>query len=97
MRSSLIRTCLLIISVAVVGKTSRAIATNPDVDFGSFVAEQLSGHSEQLFGFRLPFARVDPSVDRKRKFLRLNVRVWRNQYEAMFAKERVREVRDRLK
>ena len=54
MRPRLIRTGLFIVSVAVVGMTSRAIATNPHVDFGSFVAEQLSAHSEQLFGFKHP-------------------------------------------
>jgi len=54
MRPRLIRTGLFIISVAVVGMTSRAIATNPHVDFGSWVAEQLSAHSEQLFGFKHP-------------------------------------------
>jgi len=34
--------------------TSRAIASNPHADFGSFVADLLSANSEQLFGFRHP-------------------------------------------
>ena len=54
MRPSLIRTCVLVTGLAVVGMTSRTIANNPHADFGTFVANQLSEHSEQLFGFRRP-------------------------------------------
>jgi secreted PhoX family phosphatase len=49
---SLIRSSLLILFVAAVVMTTRPAAQNPRTDFGSFVQEQLSAHSEQLFGFR---------------------------------------------
>jgi hypothetical protein len=39
---------------AVVGMTSRMIANHPHRDFGTFVADQLSEHSEQLFGIVHP-------------------------------------------
>lgn len=51
---SLIRSSVLIACVAVIGMTSRALATNPHRDFGAFVAEQLGERAEQLFGFRRP-------------------------------------------
>jgi secreted PhoX family phosphatase len=54
MRPSLLITCVLVAGLAVVGTTSRMIASNPNGDFGTFVAEQLSAHSEQLFGFTHP-------------------------------------------
>ena len=50
----LIRSCVLIACVVGIGLTTRVIASNPTVDFGAFVAEQLSAHSEQLFGFKQP-------------------------------------------
>jgi hypothetical protein len=34
--------------------TARTFADNPHVDFGAWVQDQLSDHSEQLFGFRHP-------------------------------------------
>ncbi len=54
MRPSLIGSCVLITGFAFVGMTSRTIANHPHTDFGTFVAEQLAEHSEQLFGFRRP-------------------------------------------
>ena len=54
MRRYLIRSCVVITGVAIVGMTSRTIARDKRVDFGAFVAEQLSEHSEELFGFRHP-------------------------------------------
>jgi len=54
MRVSLITTCVLATGVAVVGMTSRMMATHPHRDFGTFVADQLSAHSESLFGFKHP-------------------------------------------
>jgi len=50
----LIGSCVLITGFAFVGMTSRTIANHPHTDFGTFVAEQLAEHSEQLFGFRRP-------------------------------------------
>src|SRR5258707_5994049 len=57
MPRSLIRSSVLITGLVAIGMTSRAIAENPQVDFGAFVAEQLSAHSEQLFGFRHPLTK----------------------------------------
>jgi secreted PhoX family phosphatase len=54
MLRSLIRSSVLITGFAFVWMTSRAIADNPQVDFGAFVAQQLSDHAEQLFGFSHP-------------------------------------------
>ena len=54
MSRSLIRASVLITCLAIVGMTSRAVANNPHTDFGTFIAEQLSAHAEQLFGFRNP-------------------------------------------
>jgi hypothetical protein len=54
MRPSLLVTCVLVTGVAVVGTTSRMIASHPHRDFGSFVEDVLSDHSEQLFGIRHP-------------------------------------------
>jgi secreted PhoX family phosphatase len=54
MRPALIGTTVFLAGLAVVGMTSRTTADNPRVDFGTFVAQQLSEHSEQLFGFRRP-------------------------------------------
>src|SRR5215467_7415236 len=50
MRLSLLVSGVLVTGLAVAGLTSRMIADNPHRDFGSFVADQLSDHSEQLFG-----------------------------------------------
>lgn len=57
MRRFLIPSCVLLTCVVVIGMTSRALAIRPRLDFGAFVANQLSGRSEQLFGFRNPLAR----------------------------------------
>jgi secreted PhoX family phosphatase len=54
MSRSVIRSSIAISCLAVVGLTSRAIADNPQVDFGTFIAQQLSDHAEQLFGFSHP-------------------------------------------
>jgi hypothetical protein len=54
MRLPLITTCVLATGVAIVGLTSRMKADPPHRDFGSFIANQLSEHSEQLFGIKHP-------------------------------------------
>ena len=54
MRLSFIASSVLVTGIAVVGMASRTIASNPRLDFGTFVADQLSAHSESLFGFRHP-------------------------------------------
>src|SRR5882672_9379524 len=54
MRLSLIATCVIATGAAVVGLTSRMKADHPHRDFGSFIADQLSDHSEQLFGIKRP-------------------------------------------
>ena len=54
MRLSLMTTCVLATGVAIVGLTSRMKADPPHRDFGSFIANQLSEHSEQLFGIKHP-------------------------------------------
>src|SRR4051794_31695182 len=54
MRPSLIVPCILVTGLAVVGTTSRMIANHPHRDFGTFVADQLRDHSEQLFGIEHP-------------------------------------------
>jgi secreted PhoX family phosphatase len=50
MRPSLLLSGALVTGLAVVGLTSRMTASHPHRDFGSFVADLLSDHSEQLFG-----------------------------------------------
>jgi Alkaline phosphatase PhoX len=50
----LIRSGVLIACFTVVAMTSRLMASNPTTDFGAFVADQLSAHAEQLFGFIHP-------------------------------------------
>src|SRR5215467_8628988 len=54
MRPSLLVSGVLVTGLAVAGLTSRMIADHPPRDFGSFVADQLSDHSEQLFGIGHP-------------------------------------------
>jgi len=54
MRPSLLVSGVLVTGLAVVGLTSRMIADHPHRDFGSFVADLLSDHSEQLFGIDHP-------------------------------------------
>src|SRR5499427_640874 len=54
MRLSLLVSGVLVTGLAVAGLTSRMIADHPHRDFGQFVADQLSDHSEQLFGIRHP-------------------------------------------
>ena len=54
MHRSLVRWSMLLTGLAIVATTSRALAQNPNVDFGTFVQGQLSAHAEQLFGFRRP-------------------------------------------
>jgi secreted PhoX family phosphatase len=54
MRRSLIGLWMIILVAAVVVMTSRVVADDPPRDFGSFVADLLHSHSEQLFGFRDP-------------------------------------------
>src|SRR5215467_15966058 len=54
MRPSLLVSGVLVTGLAVVGMTSRMIANHPHGDFGPFVADLLSEHSEQLFGIGHP-------------------------------------------
>jgi hypothetical protein len=54
MRPSLVISGVLVTGLAVVGLTTRMRAGNPHKDFGSFVQDQLSDHSEQLFGIGHP-------------------------------------------
>jgi hypothetical protein len=54
MRPSLLVTSVLVVAAAVVAMTSRTNATHPHRDFGTFIADQLSEHSEQLFGIGQP-------------------------------------------
>jgi secreted PhoX family phosphatase len=54
MRRYLTCSCVLLTALLVTALTARVLASNPNLDFGAFVAEQLSAHSEQLFGFRHP-------------------------------------------
>ena len=56
MRPPLIVTGVVVTGLALVGLTSRTIATHPhsDGDFGSFVADVLADRSEQLFGIGRP-------------------------------------------
>jgi secreted PhoX family phosphatase len=60
MRPSLIGTCVLVTGIAIVAMTSRTTASNPHKDFGTFVADQLSAHAEQLFGFTHPLEKSAP-------------------------------------
>jgi len=46
--------------VLAVVMTTRPAAQNPGIDFGTFVQNQLSAHSEQLFGFRHPLSESAP-------------------------------------
>src|SRR5262245_19279023 len=54
MRPSLLLSGALVTGLALVGLTSRMTASHPHGDFGSFVADVLSDHSEQLFGIGHP-------------------------------------------
>ncbi len=54
MRVSLPVSGVLVIGLAVVGTTTGMMAGHPHVDFGTFVADQLSDHAEQLFGIDHP-------------------------------------------
>jgi len=49
-----IRSCVLIVCFTVVAMTSRLNASDPNADFGAYIAQQLSVHAEQLFGFTHP-------------------------------------------
>jgi secreted PhoX family phosphatase len=49
-----IRSCVLIVCFTVVAMTSRLNASDPNADFGAYIAQQLSAHAEQLFGFTHP-------------------------------------------
>jgi len=46
----------LLTGLAVAATVPHVAATNPHVDFGTFIEKQLSAHAEQLFGFRRPLA-----------------------------------------
>jgi hypothetical protein len=35
---------------------TRVLASNPNLDFGAYITDQLSAHSPQLFGFRHPLS-----------------------------------------
>jgi len=52
-----VRSSVLMVFVVAVVMTTRPAAQNPNSDFGSFVQDQLSAHSEQLFGFRHPLSK----------------------------------------
>ena len=54
MRRYLTYSCVLLTAVFVTALSTRVLAENPTLDFGAFVAEQLSAHSEELFGFTHP-------------------------------------------
>jgi secreted PhoX family phosphatase len=54
MRPSLLISCVFVTGLAVVGMTTRMMAGHPHADFGTFIADQLSDHSEQLFGIEQP-------------------------------------------
>ena len=54
MRRYLTGSCVLLTASLATAVTARVFAENPNLDFGLFVAEQLSAHSEQLFGFTRP-------------------------------------------
>src|SRR5262245_69421 len=54
---SWMRSGVLILLVAAGLMTARAGAKNPNIDFGSFVQQQLRDHSEELFGFRHPLSK----------------------------------------
>src|SRR4029077_8458984 len=54
MRPSILVSCVLVTGLAVVGMTTRMMAGHPHGDFGTFIADQLSDHSEQLFGIEQP-------------------------------------------
>ena len=54
MRRYLTYSCVLLTVSLVTALTARVLASNPNLDFGAFVAEQMSAHSEELFGFRHP-------------------------------------------
>jgi len=54
MRPSLLVSCVLVTGLAVVGMATRMMAGHPHSDFGTFIADQLSDHSEQLFGIEQP-------------------------------------------
>jgi hypothetical protein len=51
-----VRSSLLMVFVVAVVMMTRPAAQNPNTDFGSFVQDQLTAHSEQLFGFRHPLS-----------------------------------------
>ena len=54
MRPSLRLSCVLAAGLAVVGTSSRMVASHPHRDFGAFVQDLLEDHSEQLFGIEHP-------------------------------------------
>src|SRR5215831_21272438 len=54
MRPSLLVSGVLVTGLAVVGMSTRMTAGHPHKDFGSFVQDLLSEHSEQLFGIERP-------------------------------------------
>src|SRR5262245_45493738 len=54
MKRSFVRICVGVVGVAAVVLGARAAADSPKGDFGTFVADQLRSHSEQLFGFNHP-------------------------------------------
>src|SRR5580765_8884202 len=54
MRPSLLVSCVLVTGLAVVGMATRMTAGHPRSDFGTFITDQLSDHSEQLFGIEQP-------------------------------------------
>ena len=66
MRLSLMTTCVLATGVAIVGMTSRMIAKPPHRDFGTFIADQLSEHSDHssASSIRSRKARSAPTTER---------------------------------
>lgn len=54
MRRYVTCSCVLLTASLVTALTARVLAENPILDFGAFVAGQLSAHSDELFGFIHP-------------------------------------------
>jgi len=60
MKSSLVRTCVIITLLAVLSVTARIAAQVPPQDFGSFVQHQLKAHAQELFGVGAPLDESAP-------------------------------------
>jgi len=56
MRRYLTYSCVLLTVSLVSVFATRVLASNPNLDFGAYITDQLSAHSPQLFGFRHPLS-----------------------------------------